>query len=263
MTNAVAPPPQIIMPDYGFQNRDLRRQHTRLEKSKTYRDLSTICVTPIPHEVNQDGLNIKLTGLPIKVVSALRSLIIPMNQKFIWIPVVGMEVGAAYESIVEMIMNHPDLSNWKYLLTMEWDNVPPPDGLMKLFENIRDNDKDDGYDVVGGLYWTKGVEGQPMCYGDPSEMPRSFRPQLPPIDCVKQYSGLGMGFNLFRLSMFKENKLTRPWFKTQQDFIPGQGFQGFSQDLFFYNAAGNMGYKFACDGRVKVGHYDVVADVMW
>ena len=249
--------PQILLPDYGELNRDLRRQRDRLERGGTYRDLSTICVTPLPNEINENGLNIKVTGLPVRVVSALRSLITPMNQKFIWFPIVGMEVGAAYEAAVDMILANPDLSTWKYLLTFEWDNIPPPDGLMKLYESI------DEYDVVGGLYWTKGEGGQPMCYGDPSVMPRNFIPQLPPLDAVQRYNGLGMGFNLFNLSIFKNPKLPRPWFKSQQDFTPGVGFKGFSQDLYFYNNAGEHGYKFACDSRVKVGHLAVAEDKVW
>lgn len=248
---------QIVVPDFGYQNRDLRRAQDRLTKSKTYKDLSTICITPMPHDVNQDGYNIKLTGMPTKVVQSMMSLMKPMNQKFTWIPIIGMEVGAAYEQAVEMILNHPELSKWKYLLTFEWDNIPQPDGLMKLYESI------DEYDVVGGLYWTKGEAGMPMIYGDPNLMPRDFRPQMPLLDTVQQANGLGMGFNLFNISMFKDSRWVRPWFKTQQEFTPGVGMKGFSQDLYFYNQACELGYKMACDTRVKVGHYDVIQDFVW
>lgn len=249
--------PQIVMPDYGYQNRDMRRAQSRLEKSKSYRDLSTICVTPMPAELHEDGHVIRLTGLPVRVVSALRGLATPMNQKFIWIPILGMEVGAAYEYIVEAILANPDLASYKYLLTFEWDNIPPPDGLLKLYESM------DEYDVVGGLYWTKGETGQPMIYGNPDVMPRNFIPQVPLTGQVQRCNGLGMGFNLFKMDIFRDERFIRPWFKTQQEWIPGQGFRGFSQDLYFYDQAGGLGYKFACDTRVLVGHYDVVHDVVW
>ena len=249
--------PQIIMPDYGALNREMRRQQQRLEKGKTYRDLSTICITPIPAEVHEQGQIIRLTGIPSRVVAALRGLMVPMNQKFIWLPVVGMEVGAAYEAALDMILANEELKTWKYLLTFEWDNIPPPDGLLKLFESI------DEYDVVGGLYWTKGEGGQPMIYGDPNEMPRSFRPQVPITDTVQRANGLGMGFNLFNMSLFSDTRFVRPWFKTQQEMVPGQGGVGFSQDLYFYNKAGDLGYKFACDTRVLVGHLDIGRDFVW
>jgi hypothetical protein len=251
-----APQPQIIMPDYGTMNRDLRRQQARLMKGKTYEDLSTVCITPLPAEVHQDGQVIRLTGLPVRVVSALRGLIIPMNQKFAWLPITGLEVGAAYESAIEMILAHPELSRWKYLLTFEWDNIPPPDGLMKLYESM------DDYDVVGGLYWTKGELGQPMIYGNPHEIPRSFIPQMPQLETVQRCNGLGMGFNLFRMDLFRDPRWKRPWFKTQQELTP-QGVVGFSQDLYFYNQGCELGLKFACDTRVKVGHLDVVNDQVW
>ncbi len=249
--------PQIVMPDYGVHNRDIRRSQQRLEKSKSYRDLSTIAVMPVPRQITQDDMVIRITGVPVKVFAAIRNLMTPMNQKFVFIPIEGMEVCAAYETAMEMILNNPDLSKYRYLLTIEWDNIPPPDGLLKLYEDM------DDYDAVGGLYWTKGEAGQPMIYGNPTEMPRNFIPQMPQIDKLQECNGLGMGFNLFKLEMFKDKRWIRPWFKTQQELIPGQGFRGFSQDLYFYDHAKDLGYKFACDTRIKVGHLDLVNDIVW
>lgn len=60
----------------------------------------------------------------------------PMNQKFIMIMVENMEVGAAYSETIKMILDHPDLSQWKYILTLEHDNAPPPDGLLRLLLNM-------------------------------------------------------------------------------------------------------------------------------
>ena len=67
----------------------------------------------------------------------------PMNQKFIRTFVIGMEVGAAYTQAIEQILANPVLRNWKYILTLEEDNMPPPDGLLKLYESM------DKFDVVG------------------------------------------------------------------------------------------------------------------
>jgi len=180
-----------------------------------------------------------------------------MNQKVIGpIFAVGMEVGAAYTSLIESILAHPDLSQYKYILTIEEDNMPPADGLLKLYESM------DKYDVVQGLYWTKGEGGQPMIYGNPGVMPKSFAPQIPILNEVQPANGLGQGFNLFKLDIFKNPNLPKPWFKTVQEVTPG-GAKAYTQDLFFYEAAAKEGYKFACDNRVKVGHYDYQNDIVW
>lgn len=184
----------------------------------------------------------------------------PMNQKFIRIFMIGMEVGAAYTTAIDTILAHPDLRKWRYILTLEEDNMPPPDGLLKLIESIP------GYGAVGALYWTKGEGGQPMIYGDPMVMPKNFVPQIPRPETVQECNGLGMGFTLFDLNMFRElneKSAFKPWFKTEQTFTPGVGSRVYTQDLYFFEHAAKFGYKFACDTRVKVGHYDVNADMIW
>lgn len=143
---------------------------------------------------------------------------------------------------------------------MEEDNMPPPDGLLKLFEAIN---TPPGYDVVAGLYWTKGESGQPMLYGNIKDIPKNFIPQVPIPDTIQECNGLGMGFNLFRLDMFKDPKLQRPFFKTLQEHRPGVGTRVYTQDLRFYEDAGRLGYHFACDTRIKVGHYDLERDIVW
>jgi hypothetical protein len=185
-------------------------------------------------------------------------LIRPMNQKIVGpIFIRGYEVGQAYNMAVEMILGNPELSTWKYMLTIEEDNLPPPDGLLKLYEHM------DIYDVVGGLYWTKGEGGQPMIYGNPAVKPTNFIPQVPLPDTIQPACGLGMGFNLFKIDIFKDARLTKPWFKTLQEFSPTSGSRAYTQDLYFYEQAGKLGYTFACDTRVRVGHLDAASDVIW
>ena len=230
----------------GLHNADLQASVERLNKSKTYRDLSTIIVCPTRGMISD------------RVVQSWMGLIRPMNQKCIGpIFIRGYEVGQAYNMAVEMILGNPELSKWKYMLTIEEDNLPPPDALIKLYESM------DEYDVVGGLYWTKGEGGQPMIYGDPSVEPLNFIPQMPKAETLQQARGLGMGFNLFKIDIFKDPKLPKPWFETKQEFIPNVGAKVYTQDLYFYENAGKLGYKFACDTRIKVGHFDAASDVVW
>jgi hypothetical protein len=238
--------PKIYMPEVGVHNKDLDTSVTRLEKSKSYRDLSTIIICPTRGQI------------PARVVQSWMSLQKPMNQKVIGpIFAIGMEVGQAYNSIIENILANPELSTYKYIMTIEEDNMPPADGLLKLYESM------DKYDVVQGLYWTKGEGGQPMIYGDPSVMPKNFIPQIPKLNEVQQCNGLGMGFNLFRMDIFKDPDIVKPWFKTVQEVVPGVGAKCYTQDLYFYENAAKAGYIFACDNRVRVGHYDYQNDICW
>lgn len=220
----------------GLNNLNLEHARGRLMRGSTYRDLSTIMLVPTR------GL------IPVKVVQSWLGMMTAMNQKFLRIFVENMEVGDAYNAGVKMILDNPELSKWRYVLTCEEDNTPNPDSLLKLYEGMSK------FDAVGGLYWTKGENGQPMIYGNVNEMPRNFVPQIPQPDCLQECCGLGMGFTLFKLSMFK--KMPPPWFRTVQEMVPGQGARMGTQDLMFFQEAAKFGYRFACDTRVRIGHYD-------
>jgi hypothetical protein len=112
---------------------------------------------------------------------------------------------------------------------------------------------------IGGLYWTKGEGGQPQIWGDPRDPVLNFRPQPPdPHGGLVECCGTGMGFNLWRLSMFKDDRLRKPWFRT----IAGRDGVG-TQDLYFWGDARKYGYRCAIDCSVLVGHYDAVSDICW
>ena len=241
--------PQIIIDDFkreGFHNSSLELSAERIEKGKGYKDCSTICVIPTRGVI------------PARAVQSWFNIIPMMNQPFLRMFVIGMEVGQAYEQAVETILATPQLSGFKYLLTLEEDNLPPPDGLVKLYEHM------DDFDAIGGLYWTKGEGGQPMIYGDPKVHPKNFMPQIPIPDTVQPCNGLGMGWTLFKLEMFRSGKIAKPFFKTLNEYNPSKGgARVFTQDLWFFDNAGKAGYKFACNTAVKVGHLDVDSQIIW
>jgi hypothetical protein len=138
---------QIIVPSTEGIHNTNPDTNKRLERSKSYKNLSTVIISPIVGDIN-----------PI-VVQSWMGLMRPMNQQvFGPIFVQGFEVGEAYNNAIEMILSNPTLKDFKYLCTLEHDNLPPPDGLLKLYESIEQ------FDVVSGLYWTKGEEGQPMIH---------------------------------------------------------------------------------------------------
>jgi len=244
----------------GKHNESMADSIARLQRGRSYDDLTTIIVVPTRGEI------------PARVVASWLSLMRPMNQvcagpEFM----AGFEVGDAYNRAVEnIIATNVNIRNnkgrpFRYMLTLEDDNIPPPDGILRLMESIK------GYDVVGGLYWTKGDEGQPMIYGAPHVIPRNFVPQVPIPDQIQPCNGLGMGFTLFRMELLermapdmpKNEHGIRQWFKTVQEWNPNVGGKAFTQDLWFFDQAAKYGARVASDNRIKVGHYDKSTDTVW
>lgn len=230
----------IIEPRAGRHNLD-ENSLERVLREKAYADLSTVCV------IVTRGL------IHARVVQTWMGMILPMNQKFTRIFISGMEVGSGYEAAFDYILQHPELSKWNYILTLEEDNMPPMDGLLRLYEST------DKFDVISGLYWTKGEEGQPMIYGDPTVEPITFMPQPPTSNSVQECNGVGMGFTLFKTTIFKDSELKRPWFKT----VTGTNGDLATQDLYFCKKLRELNYRIGVDTRVKVGHFDVERELTW
>ena len=236
--------PQIIVGgNAGYHNLS-ENTVERVTRGRQYRDLSTVCVIPA------------IDNIPPRVVEAWWELVTPLNQRFHRVFVTGLEVGAAYNSALTMILEHPVLSRCRFMLTLEHDNVPPPKGLLMLCESIK------GFAAVGGLYWGKGEDGQAMIFGKPHGTPE-FAPQIPAIDSVQECNGLGMGFTLFDLAVFRDERVPRPWFRSVQGYWPEYGPFGYTHDLYFFKNIRELGYRVACDTRVKVGHYDSSNGMVW
>lgn len=229
---------EISVPDIvGYHNRtpeDIK------QKKNAYRDQSTILIVPC------------LDYIPSKVVQNWMNLQSPMNQKFIRLFAMNMEVGSAYSQTIEMILNNPELSKWKYIMTLEHDNLVESNCLLQLLEDI------EGYDAVGSLYYTKGEGGKPMAYGLTNEFPVNFAPFQPAPNAVTPCNGLGMGATLFRLEMFKDPRMPKPLFETVQTQEAS-----FTQDLKFFFEAGKLNYKFAVSTKVLTGHFDVATGMVW
>jgi hypothetical protein len=240
--------PQIIVAgDYGRHNATMEATADRVRASKAYRDCSTVVVIPTR------GM------IPARAVQAWMDMIPMMNQPLTRMFIVRMEIGDAYNAAVEWILNDPTLSNWKYMLTLEEDNVPPPDGLVRLIEAMNEERH---YAAIGGLYFTKGEGGMPMIYGNPGEI-LDFRPQVPVDNVVQECNGLGMGFTLFRIDVFKDERIPRPWFKTLNSWSAETGGQAGTQDLYFFKHAREAGYRVASHNAVKVGHWDETNQILW
>lgn len=227
----------------------------------TYKDNSTVIV--IPSRAKPETPGIAFVAQP--VVQAWQGLLAPMNQKRAILFATGHEVGQAYNVMIQNILANPELSKWKYVMTLEDDNIPPPDAHIRLLETIEWGN----YDAVSGLYFTKGEYNMPMAYGDPEEYKKTGVLGFAPRDVrdalvagqIMPVNGIAMGCALWRMSLFRE--VLPPWFVTVNDVIPGKGSACMTQDLEFCAKAARAGKRFAVDMRVHVGHLDVNTGVIY
>lgn len=204
----------------------------------SYRDNSMVIIVPT-----------RSSFLHRTWVERFTSMSWPMNGKRAVFFVSGAEVGRAYSEQIAAILAHPDISAWKYVLTIEDDNLPPPEAALLLLESIEAGP----FDAVGGLYYTKGELNMPQCYGDPAEYARTgvleFRPR--DVGAAIQHghivpcNGIAMGCSLYRMQLFRD--IPGPWFVTTTHS---------TQDLEFCGKAVRAGKRFAVDCRVRVGHAD-------
>lgn len=241
--------PQIVITDLaGIHNSNLDETRARLIKGGSWRHQRIVVILPAADTI------------PAKVALSHWNMAFPPNNGVVRILAQGMEVGDAYSTAISNILSEPNLAQFEYILTLEHDNAPPADGVLKLVEQLEVHPE---LACVGGLYFTKGPGGVAQIWGDPSDKNINFRPMPPdPKGGLVECCGTGMGFNLFRLSMFKDARLRKPWFKTQT--VGGVS----TQDLYFWGDARKYGYRCAIDCSVKVGHYDLTGmfgqpDTMW
>ena len=235
--------PEIVTVGAGFHNANIEESFQRIVQGATWKNQRVVVIMPAAQDI------------PTKVALSHWSLIFPPNQAAFRMLALGQEVGEAYNNAIEEVLAHPELSKWEYILTVEHDNTPPPHGLVQLIKQMEAHPE---LDCIGGLYWTKGEGGVPQIWGDPADPVLNFRPQPPVPGELVECCGTGMGFNLWRISAFKSDKLRKPWFKT----VAGEEGVG-TQDLYFWGDARKHGVRCAVDCSVLVGHYDKATGINW
>jgi hypothetical protein len=176
--------PQLTVQDFtGAHNGDLNKTSARLIKGASWKRQRIIVIIPAGDSI------------PAKVALSHWNLAFPPNNGVVRILAQGMEVGEAYSTAIEQILQHPELRQWEYILTLEHDNCPPSDGVLKLLERMEERPE---YSCIGGLYFTKGEGGVAQIWGDVKDPVTNYRPQLPdPNGGLVECYGTGMGFNLF------------------------------------------------------------------
>jgi hypothetical protein len=245
--------PQLVMQDFGGENnKDLEGTRARLIRGASWKRARIVVIIPTADMI------------AAKVMLSYWNLAFPPNNGCAKILALGQEVGEAYSNAIESVLVHPELKDWEYILTLESDNTPPADAVVKLVERMEAHPE---FSCISGLYFVHGG-GCAQIWGSPAQDPIcNFRPQPPdPNGGLVECYGCGMGTALWRISMFKDERLRRPWFKT----LNGKDGVGIgTQDLYAFSDFRKYGYRCAVDCSVKVGHYDVdgkragIPDMVW
>lgn len=236
--------PQLVVQDSsGRHNTAMQETGARLLRGGSWKKQRIIEIVPAADMI------------PAEVYLNHKSIYYPPNNGLFRILAVGDEVGVAYSSAIDNVLAHPELCKWEYIFTLEHDNGGPPDGVIRLVERMEQHPE---FSCIGGLYFTKGEGGVAQIWGDPKDPVLNFRPQVPDLNGgLVECCGTGMGFNLWRLEMFKDKRLRKPWFKTEKH----QGVA--TQDLYAWTDFRKYGYRCAIDCSVKVGHFEASTKTWW
>jgi hypothetical protein len=237
--------PQIVTQEFGRFNGDLEASSAQMVKGGSWKRQRVIMIIPAADMI------------PAKVYLSHCCIVFPPNNGAHRMLCVGQEVGQAYSNAIDQILAHPDLSQWEFVCSLEHDNIVPCDGLVKLIRRLEEHQE---LSAVSGLYYCKGPEGwnAPHVWGDIRDPICNFRPQPPVPGALVECCGLSMGFTLYRLSMFKDARIERPFFETKAG-KEGVG----TQDLSFWGKARKLGYRCGVDCGCLVGHYDSENDICW
>jgi hypothetical protein len=136
------PIPQFSEPNLiGFHNSNLAASTVRIMEGGSWKKQDTVVLLPAAKMV------------PTKAALSWMNLMTPPNQSCPKIAMLGMEVGDAYSTAIDQVLAHPGLKDHRFILTIEHDNVPPADGLLRLLRQMEAHPE---FACIGGLYWTEG-----------------------------------------------------------------------------------------------------------
>ncbi len=204
-----------------------------LLEGTTFKDRSIAVLTPTRKFIH------------CQVVASWQELQWPLNAPHKGVICKGREVADAYNALFGAVLNDEEMSKFTYVLTLEDDNLPPPNAVLKLLHVLEHSD----YDAVSGLYHTKSAPSVPLVLGD-IRKPDDFTAQ-PVTQGVVEVNAIPMGCALWRLQLFRS--MPAPWFKTE----------GASHDIYFARNARAAGHRFAVDLDLRVGHMDTETEVIY
>ena len=227
-------------------------------KLNSYQNKSIVCVIPTRGSID------------VEVVNSWFKLITPVNHKFTKLFMNNGNLDDAYNTALLLILNDPALSEYRYVLTMEDDNLPPADGILKLIESMLEHEQQgDKYWAISGIYWTKPsrdcIEHAPIAWGCVEDGEWNMKtPPLTEDGSVTPCCLIPQGFTLYDMELFR--KIEYPWFKTVE-FTPDNHDIDWespaSQDSYFFKKVWDAGLKVGVRADVKVGHLDAKTKQIW
>lgn len=175
--------------------------------------------------------NKAVNGLPV-----LEGLVIPGTIERKVNNIYGLPVADAYNEAVKTALRE----GANYILTIEDDTFPPPDGLVKLLEH--------NLDIVGGWYPMRSAVYQ----GAPIILRGGNRQDLKPDGELHEVYTIPQGFTLFKTDVFRV--IEPPWFVTTAHL---------TQDSYFSQLAREAGFKLWIDTDIRCKHIDRISGTVY
>lgn len=226
----------------------------------------------------------------VEALVAWRRLRHPLNVRVSEMFVVGAEVGYARNGIVKQVLQ--EAPNTRYILWLDDDVVPPPDGWLRLLDVAAR-----GYEIVSGLYpgkQTSGLQttGFPQAKGakpidfkklwpgdpDPFNAPLGspYTKDWQPGDVVEVDATL-MGFCLVDVNVFRRmipggfvdgvgaqvSLDSYPWYQSVNRVAPDGSGYALTEDSWFCLKAREVGARIACDTGILCGHVEDGLVLCW
>ena len=212
--------------EYGRLTMKVKPQHSSMKMDSFRRPTFVIAL-------------VTLGTIPVEFLNAMLTLQSPMNSQVYYMATKGMEIGVARCSIVAdvLAMSKPPT----YILWLSDDDLPPADGLIKLWMEAENNK----WDVITSLVHLKS--------DPPEQVLVALEEDWEDGDVVTALIG-NMGFALTRTDLFR--RIEPPWFKTGFT-TNGQTMSGFTEDTWFFDRCEKIDAKVAVHTGVKSGHLDV------
>lgn len=192
-----------------------------------------------------------LGTVPIEFVVGFGRLQCPLNGVMENMVAKGMEVGKARNYFVEQILMRPKDKRPKYIFFFGDDMIAPWDGLIKLYEEMEENN----WDWLTGLYYWKGEPPMPLTFRN-EHVGRLLPGKHFKVGEVIWVDVTGLDFTLLRVDTLE--KISPPWFETGPKKSDGGSgaIIRYTEDVYFGAKMKQVGGKIGVHSGVRVAHYD-------
>ncbi len=196
----------------------------------------------------------RLATIPVEYLHAFSRLQTPVNCSNQLISFKQMEIGVARCMAVEHILNMPQRP--RYILWLSDDDLPPYDGLVKLWIEMEQTNPDGSpkWDVLTSLVHLKTEPPSPVMWRV-GKAPMQVNKDFKMGDVVESDVG-NLGFGLMRPELFE--KLETPYFKTGfcVESLPDgrDGTVMYTEDCMFFEKIHKIGGKIGVHTGVRSAH---------